>query len=249
MAEAATGPASARTVVVTGGSRGLGLAICRRLLSRGYHVIAIARQETEAYARLRGGYPLQAEFVSADLAERDGMIAACALLRTCSGLFALVNNAAAAVSGLHVTVSQDSMARLLTLNVHTPMALSQAAVKSMSRRRCGRIINISSVTADRTYRGLGVYTATKTALEGFSRVLAVEVGHWGISVNSVAPGFLDTDMTAVLPEAVRSRIARRDALPVRTSADHVAGVVEFLLSPAADTITAQVITVDSGATA
>jgi 3-oxoacyl-[acyl-carrier protein] reductase len=119
----------------------------------------------------------------------------------------------------------------------------------MIRARQGRIVNISSICTHRTYRGLGGYTASKAALEGFSKVLAAEVGPWGITVNCVAPGFIPTDMNADLPDDVRSRITRRAALPREVAAMDVANVVSFLFTEAAEELTAQVIRVDAGATA
>jgi len=238
-----------RTVLVTGGSRGIGSEICRQLLTGGYRVIAVARNPTEEITELLDRHGHRLRFERADLCRAADLDRLCRLLRSTSSLFGLVNNAGTAIAGLHVTLDRDSMSRMLALNVYAPMALCQAAVRSMARRHAGRIVNISSVSAHRTFRGLGVYTATKTALEGFSRVLAVEAGHWGVTVNCVAPGYVETAMNAELSEQVRVRIVARNALPVAPRAADVASVVDFLLSPAADTLTAQVIRVDSGSAA
>jgi 3-oxoacyl-[acyl-carrier protein] reductase len=237
-----------RVVYVTGGSRGIGLAVVKALAQAGYSVIAVARTTTPELNELTQTVGT-VTFIGADLATRDGQQQVAASLRACGGLHGLVNNAGVAVAGLHVMQRQDSMARMWSVNVEAPFVLCQAAVKSMSRARNGRIVNISSVCAHRAFRGLGVYTATKTALEGFSRVLAAEVGSWGITVNCVAPGFIPTDMNAGLPEDIVARVRRRAALSRQTTAMDVANVVEFLLSPAAEAVTAEVIRVDAGATA
>lgn len=238
-----------QTVFVTGGSRGIGLAVCRRLVEQGYNVVALARRDTEELARLRADHGDRVRFIEADLLDDGDLDRVCAALRSCSTLFGLVNNAGIAVAGLHVSMRRASMARMFCLNVQTPMILSQAGVKAMSRNHTGRIVNVSSISAHRAYRGLAVYGATKNALEGFSAGLAVEVGRWGITVNCVAPGYVDTDMNAELPDDLRARVRRREVLPVGPDGEHVANAVAFLLSPAAATITAEVIRVDSGATA
>jgi 3-oxoacyl-[acyl-carrier protein] reductase len=238
-----------RIVYVTGGSRGIGLAIVRVLVQRGYSVVTVARSTTPELDELSEQSEGAVTFISADLASREGRETVAVSLRNCSGLYGLVNNAGIAASGLHVTLRQDSIARVWAVNVEAPLLLCKAAVKSMSRAREGRVVNISSICAHRTFRGLGVYTASKAALEGFSKVLAAEVGPWGITVNCVAPGFIPTDMNASLPDDIRDRIKRRGALPREVAAADVANVVSFLLTSAAEEVTAQVIRVDAGATA
>lgn len=238
-----------RVVYVTGGSRGIGLAIVRVLASSGYSVTAVARSATSELDDLRASAGGSVSFLSADLATRKGQELVAASLRGRGGLYGLVNNAGIAPAGLHVTLGQDKIARMWAVNVEAPLVLCKAAVKSMSRARNGRIVNISSICAHRSFRGLGAYTASKAALEGFSKVLAAEAGSWGVTVNCVAPGFISTDMNADLPDSIRERIRSRAALAREVTAADVAGVVEFFLSPAAALVTAQVIKVDGGATA
>jgi 3-oxoacyl-[acyl-carrier protein] reductase len=240
---------SERVVYVTGGSRGIGLAIVRVLARSGYSVTAVARSATSELNELRAQADGRINFISADLATRKGRDSVATSLRSCRELYGLVNNAGIAPTGLHVTLSEESITRMWSVNVEAPFTLCKAAVKSMSRARNGRIVNISSICAHRSFRGLGAYTASKAALEGFSRVLAVEVGPWGVTVNSIAPGFTPTDMNAGLPDSVRERIKSRAALGREVTAMDVASVVDFFLSPAAALVTAQVIRVDGGATA
>jgi 3-oxoacyl-[acyl-carrier protein] reductase len=238
---------SERFVYVTGGSRGIGLAIVRSLAKSGYSVTVVARSTTPELDELCAQTQGSVTFISADLATRDGQENVAASLRRCSGLYGLVNNAAIAVAGLHVTLRHNSIAQMWAVNVEAPLLLCRAAAKSMSRARQGRIINISSICAHKTFRGLGAYTASKSALEGFSRVLAAEVGTWGITVNCVAPGFIATDMNRSLAQDVKSRINGRTVLARAVTSADVAEVVEFLLSAAAEGLTAQVIRVDAGA--
>lgn len=238
-----------RTVFVTGASRGIGLEISEALLRAGNDVVGVARQKTSEYAGLQVEYGPHADFLEADLGSCEGVGAVAEQMRSCASLYALVNNAAIATSGLHVGLPRVDMESMLALNLIAPMVLSQAAVKSMSRRRTGRIVNISSVCAHRPYRGLGVYTATKAGIEGFTRVFAAEVGAWGITVNCVAPGFVDTKMSATIDEEARKSIQRRSMLSDQVTVANVASVVMFLLSPSAAAVTAEVIRVDGGAAA
>lgn len=235
------------TVYVTGASRGIGLEVCRVLLDQGYTVVATARTATTAFRSLADEHPGRAVFHQADLCAPSDLTELASRIRACSDLRGLVNNAGAAAAGLHVGLPADRWDTMWSLNVRAPMMLCQAAAKSMRRGRTGRIVNVSSVSANKTYRGLGVYTATKAALEGFSRVLAAEVGAWGITVNCVAPGFISTEMTSSIPDALKERIINRNALGSPPTVGDVARAVDFLMSDGASAITAQVIRVDAGA--
>jgi 3-oxoacyl-[acyl-carrier protein] reductase len=238
-----------RVVYVTGGSRGIGLAIVKELVGYGYNVMAVARSTNAEFENFRDQAGGAVQFITADLETRQGRQVVAASMRDCNKLYGLVNNAGVAVSGLHVTLRQDSIERMWSVNVEAPMILCRAAAKTMSRSRNGRIVNISSICVQRAYRGLGVYTATKAALEGFSKVFAAEVGAWGINVNCVAPGFIATDMNSTLSDQVAAKIMRRSLLGREVTSADVSGAVLFLLSPAAENVTAQVIRIDAGAAA
>ena len=238
-----------RTVFVTGGSRGIGLEISRALLRDGYDVVCVARKVTDDYEELRSLHGTRADFMAADLGSRADLDAVARRIRTCPGMYGLVNNAGVAITGLHTSLPRDAMEQMLSVNLMAPMVLSQAAVKAMIRARTGRIVTIGSVGAQRPYRGLSAYAATKAALEGFTRVLAAEAGAWGITANCVAPGFVDTAMSAGLDEETRRRVQRRSMLPHETLPRDVAETVSFLMSPAAGSLTAEVLRVDGGAAA
>jgi 3-oxoacyl-[acyl-carrier protein] reductase len=239
-----------RNVLVTGGSRGLGLAIALRLVACGYRVIALARSES---AELRAGIAAHGEgllFQACDLADTAGIGAVVADLRRRVGPFyGLVNNAGLGTAGLLSMMRDADIEALVRLNTLAPILLAKYVVRSMMSGREGRIVNISSIVASSGYKALSVYSATKASLEGFTRSLAREVGQLGITVNTVAPGFIDTAMTHAMSESERDKIMRRSALQRMAEPEDVAAAVEYLLSEKARNITGTTLTVDAGNTA
>ena len=143
----------------------------------------------------------------------------------------------------------EEIEALVRLNTLSPILLTKYVVRSMMSAREGRIVNISSIVAATGYSGLSAYSATKASLIGFTRSLAREVGQLGITVNAVAPGFVDTEMTHELSERQREQIMRRSALQRLADPEDVAAAVEFLLSDKARNITGTTLTVDAGNTA
>jgi len=135
------------------------------------------------------------------------------------------------------------------MNTLSPIVLTKYVVRAMMADGGGRIVNVASIVGFTGYSGLSVYGATKASMLGFTRSLAREVGRMGVTVNSIAPGFLDTDMTHGLDDEHRQQIVRRSALRRLPEVDDVAGAVEFLLGDAAKSITGTVLTVDAGNTA
>ena len=243
-----------RSVLVTGGSRGLGLGIAQVLAGLGFEVIALARREGDALQAAR------ADIVSAgkgalhfkpyDLSDVEGIPSLVKGLRQKFGTFyGLVNNAGIGTAGILPNMADRDIAHLLRMNVQVPLVLTKHLLRSMMTAREGRIVNMSSVAATSGYSGLSAYSATKAALSGFTRSLAREVGPIGITVNAVAPGFVDTEMTNGLTESHRSQIARRSALGRLAEVADVTAAVAFLFSDAARNITGTVMTVDAGNTA
>jgi 3-oxoacyl-[acyl-carrier protein] reductase len=241
-----------RNVLVTGGSRGIGLAIASRLASCGYRVIALARSETK---ELRAAMAVpehegRLTFHAYDLTRTAGIGALVAELRRQVGpLYGLVNNAGLGTAGLLSMMRDPDIEALIHLNTLAPLVLTKYVVRSMMAEREGRIVNISSIVASSGYKGLSAYSATKAALEGFTRSLAREVGQVGITVNAVAPGFVDTAMTHVMTDGEREQIARRSALRRMVEPKDVASAVEYLLGDESRNITGVVLTVDAGNTA
>jgi 3-oxoacyl-[acyl-carrier protein] reductase len=243
-----------RTILVTGGSRGLGLGIARKLVAGGYDVIAVARSDNkelaaaiaEAERAKRGAL----HFVPFDLGEITKIPDLVRSLRKQFGpLFGLVNNAALGHDGALPLMHNSRIEELIRINTLSPIVLTKYVVRAMMSDGEGRIVNVASIIGFTGYSGLSVYGATKASMLGFTRSLAREVGRLGITVNAVAPGFLDTEMTHGLAGEQRERVVRRSAMRRLAGVDDVADAVEYLLSDKAKSISGTVLTVDAGATA
>lgn len=237
------------TSLVSGGSRGLGLAIVERFLERGDEVATFSRSGSEPLDRLgeRHGHRLVAERLDASdadavrgfvarVGERFGRIDHC------------VANAAIAEEGVLATMTDAEIDAMLAVNLRGSIVLVREVVRQMlvNRSTFASVTMISSVVATRGSPGLSVYAATKAGIEGFVRSLARELGSRGIRVNAVAPGFLETELSASLSEEDRGRIVRRTPLGRLGQVADIVGAVEFLASSRAGFITGQVITIDGG---
>ncbi len=243
--------ASLSNVLVTGASRGLGLAMARILAAGGHRVIAVARKSSQeleaAAAQARDARQGMIEFRACDLSEIAQIKPLVRAVRADFGpIYGLVNNAGLGTSGLLSTMRDSDIERLIRLNTVSPIVLTKYVGRMMMAERSGRIVNIASIVAATGYSGLSVYSATKASLVGFTRSLARELGPLGITVNAVAPGFIDTAMTQELTEPQRAQIARRSALKRMADAMDVARSVEFLLGPGGRNLTGIVLTVDAG---
>jgi 3-oxoacyl-[acyl-carrier protein] reductase len=243
-----------RNVLVSGGSRGLGLAVSSGLAAAGYRVIAVARSSNAelqaAAAKAVDDGSGAIEFRACDLSDLSLIAPLVRGIRADFGpLYGLINNAGLGSSGVLATMSDQQIQRLIQLNTVSPIILSKYVVRSMMTQREGRIVNIASIVAATGYSGLSVYSATKASLIGFTRSLAREVGQLGITVNALAPGFVDTEMTHELTQSQREKIARRSALNRMPEPVDIARSVEFLLGDGGRNITGTVITIDAGNTA
>lgn len=242
-----------RKVVVTGGSRGIGLAIAQRLAASGYGVVAVARRESDELKRAIEAAQNDAgaiDFAAFDLGDIDGLAEfAKSLRRQFGSIWGLVNNAGIGTEGVLATMHNSQIETLLRINVNSPIVLTKYIVRQMMADGGGRIINMSSIIGSTGYNGLSVYGATKAAAIGFTRSLAREVGRLNITVNAIAPGFIDTELTSGLASEGRGKIANRSALRRLADADDVARMVEYLLGDGGRNITGSVQTIDAGNTA
>jgi len=239
-----------RVAVVTGGSRGIGRAICRRFVEEGAILAFCGRDEgrgKEVEAELGG--PPRVRFFPVDVAHPEEVASfLSAVLREHGRVDILVNNAGITRDGLLVRMAPSDWEEVLRVNLTGAFYMIQAVAKEMLRRRKGAIVNISSVAGLIGNPGQANYSAAKAGLLGLTRALAREFAGRGVRVNAVCPGFIETEMTAALPERVRAEALSR--IPSRRfgTPEEVAEVVLFLCSDAAAYITGQVIVVDGGLT-
>jgi 3-oxoacyl-[acyl-carrier protein] reductase len=242
-----TESASLGVALVTGASRGIGRAIALHLAQAGWRVIGTATSEsgaagiTEALAAFGGrGIVLNVTDAAASQAAVDDIVA------KDGGLHVLVNNAGITRDGLSMRMKDDDWDAVLDTNLKAVFRLARAATKPMMKQRSGRIINITSVVGASGNAGQANYAAAKAGVAGLTRSLARELGSRGITVNCVAPGFIATDMTEVLPEAQKAALLSQIPLGRLGAPEEIAAAVAFLASPGGAYITGTELHVNGG---
>jgi 3-oxoacyl-[acyl-carrier protein] reductase len=245
-------PEAARAggVLVTGGNRGIGQAIVEGLVTAGYRV-AFTYHSDEARARaLEVALGGRARALPLDLHDKARPTALVAEAEQAVGdLVGLVNNAGLQRDGLLAMTPDSDWDAVLQVNLGGLFRCCRAVVPKMMHRRRGAIVNVSSLSAIRGLAGQTSYAAAKAGVVGLTRALAREVGRRGVRVNAVLPGFVETDLTATLPEATVALLKATQCLPSGTKATDVAAAVLFLLSEEAAAITGQALCVDAGSSA
>lgn len=238
-----------KNVIVTGVSRGLGLAIAQRLNRSGsYRVIGLSRSLSDNYQALMDSTD-RVHFIPFDVGNIDSIAGTVSqITKTHGRIWGLVNNAGIGTDGVLATMHKTDIDEILRVNLTGPITFAKYVSRTMLAKRAGRIINISSIIASTGFHGLSVYAASKAGLEGFTRSLSREVGKMGLTVNCVAPGYMETDMTEGLDVHKMASIRRRAPLGL-PSTDDAASAVSYLLGPDAGRISGTVITVDGGSTA
>lgn len=234
---------SKRMVIVTGTSRGLGESIARKLIDEGYVTIGISRTQSA----------LESENYHEYLADLSDLSVIPDLVRGIVDVhgtpYGLVNNSAVGLDGLLATQHNEEIALGIALNLTSPILLTKYVSRQMLAAGEGRIVNISSIIAQTGYSGLSVYAATKSGLNGFTKSLSRELGRRGVTVNSIQPGFMKTQMTSNLDNENLEKIARRAALRRVAEPTDVANLALFLLGDNGRNITGSIFTVDAGSTA
>jgi 3-oxoacyl-[acyl-carrier protein] reductase len=238
---------SGQVALVTGGSRGIGKAICERLAGAGARVAVVARDaaraEAAAGALPGGGHKGYACDVS-DSAAVDALLKQ--VEQDLAPVDIIVNNAGVTADNLLVRIDDAAWQKVIDTNLKGAFNLTRAAARGMMRRRKGRIINITSVVGLTGNAGQANYAASKAGLIGLTKAVAKELASRNVLVNAIAPGFIETEMTAELSEAARTGLLGQIALGKLGKPEDIAGVVLFLSGPDAEYITGQVLVVDGG---
>lgn len=237
-------------VLLTGASRGLGLSIAKRLVSDGYKVVGVSRSNSEEFRELMGKYPEALFYEKYDFSDTTEIqVLVRKITKAHGSIYGLINNAALGHDGVLSTMHESQIRELIAVNVEAPIILTKYVSRSMLLKLNGRIINISSIIASTGFNGLSVYGATKASLSGFTKSLSRELGKANITVNTVAPGYMQTEMTSGLQGEKLESIKRRSPLGHLATVDDVSGAIAYLLSNEAKNITGTILTVDAGSTA
>lgn len=222
-----------KNIVLTGDSRGVGLAIKTKLIDAGYNVIGISRNSTDIQYDLSDTENIENLYKS--------------ILKSRGPIHGFINNAALAYDDIITNLSYSSLELMYKVNVFSPMMLTKYILRDMLlHKTAGSIIHISSISAHTGYKGLAMYASTKGALEAFSKNTAREWGSLGIRSNIVCPGFMDTDMSSSLSGEQKNKIFNRNSRKSPIEVNDIAETVEFLLNERSKGITGQIIHVDNG---
>ena len=232
-----------KTALVTGASRGIGEAIARRLGETGAHVLVAARtldRVNQIASEIGNATGVELDITAPDVRDRIG-----ALLKERS-IDILVNNAGVTEDDLFIRMKPEAWTKVLHTNLDSAFHITQEIVKKMLRARWGRVINISSVVGLMGNPGQVNYVSSKAALIGFTKALALEIGSRNITVNAIAPGYIQTAMTDAVGEAAREKLTERIAVKRLGTTDDIAYATVFLASEQASYITGTVLNVSGG---
>lgn len=234
-----------KPVLVTGGGRGIGAGIVRALADAGHDVAFTYNASRDEAEALAASLPGKARAMQCDLSDRAAVEDFAASLEEGEGFYGFVHNAGRSYDTLGATVDVDQAADAMQVNFFSMLRLVKAVIRPMMQARAGRIVAIGSVTSMRGNQGNSVYAATKGAIASYCTTLAVEVARRGITVNTVAPGYVDTEMLAPY-EGFRDKLEKQIPAQRYASTGDIAAMVTFLMSEQAGYLTGATLPVDGG---
>ena len=241
-----------KNIIITGATRGLGLSITYKLARDGYNIIATGRKVSNNLSDLIHDDTIAGciKFYPYDFKDLSGIKRFADLIIKENGRpYGLINNAALGHDGILGTMHESQIKELINVNLVAPIIFTKYISRSMLVAGNGRVINISSIIGSTGFNGLSVYGATKSGLNGFTKSLSRELGKAGITVNNIAPGYMDTDMTKGIDDSKLNSIIQRSPMKKLASLEDVSAAVIFLLKDEAKSITGSTITIDAGSTA
>jgi 3-oxoacyl-[acyl-carrier protein] reductase len=237
-----------KNILITGVSRGVGLSITKKCISLGYCVYGISRSVNNEIELLKKDYPDNFKHKIIDLSITENLVKEFKeFIPNSTTVHGFVNNAALAYDDLITNMSLDKLEKMYRVNVFSPFLITKYVIRNMIYNKIqGSIVHISSISTQTGYKGLSMYASTKGSLEAFSKNTSREWGVKGIRSNCIVAGFMETDMSSSLNDELKNKIFNRTSLKKPTSLESVSNTVEFLLSDKSESITGQLINVDSG---
>jgi NAD(P)-dependent dehydrogenase (short-subunit alcohol dehydrogenase family) len=232
-----------KSVLITGASGGIGMRLAKAMISKGYRVVLHGNQHMEAISELGGLFPEQITAVAADISTETGI----SQLTQASGDCDVVLHCAGIPSaGISWKISAEEFRKVNAINYEAPFFISQQLIPSMRSKGWGRIVFFSSIVAQTGIPGTAAYSASKSALFGLTRTMASELAANNITVNCIAPGYMDEGMIREIPEAMREQIIARTPIAKLSDTEGIIKMVEMLLSEESNSITGQVLSVNGG---
>ena len=232
-----------KTVLITGASGGIGLRIAKSMLLSSYNMVLHGFRNMEALNSLKAQYPERINVVSADISSREGLYQ---LIQAASACDIVLHCAGIPSAGISWKVSTEEFRKVNAVNYEAPFFITQGIIPSMRGKNWGRIVFFSSIVAQTGIPGTVAYSASKSALFGLTRTLASELAANNITVNCIAPGYMDEGMIREIPEAMRAEIIAKTPVAKLSDTDGIVKMVELLLSDEANSITGQVLSVNGG---
>lgn len=232
-----------KTVLITGASGGIGLRIAKAMILSSYNMVLHGFRNMEALNSLKAQYPERINVVSADISSREGLDQ---LIQAASVCDVVLHCAGIPSAGISWKVSAEEFRKVNAVNYEAPFFITQGIIPSMRRKNWGRIVFFSSIVAQTGIPGTAAYSASKSALFGLTRTLASELAANNITVNCIAPGYMDEGMIREIPEAMRAEIKAKTPVAKLSDTDGIVKMVELLLSNEANSITGQILSVNGG---